>query len=70
MPYMRALRRDSGRRSVAESSLPGGVTGVLGSPFYTNLLGRWLTNDTYPLRQSLGEIIRDLFDTEVFRPVR
>jgi penicillin G amidase len=31
----------------AESSLPGGTSGVPGTPFYVNLLGEWLTNDTF-----------------------
>jgi penicillin amidase len=31
----------------AESSLPGGASGVPGSPFSINLLPDWLTNDTY-----------------------
>jgi penicillin amidase len=31
----------------AESSLPGGTSGVPGSPFYVNLLPAWLTNDTF-----------------------
>jgi penicillin G amidase len=31
----------------AESSLPGGTSGVPGSPFYVNLLPEWLTNDTF-----------------------
>ncbi len=54
----------------AESSLPGGVSGVLGSEFYANLLGPWLTNDTYPVRSRLGEILRDLAAVQFFRPVR
>lgn len=37
----------------AQTSLPGGVSGVLGDPHYADLLGRWLTNDTY--RQLLRE---------------
>lgn len=38
---------------VAETSLPGGTSGTLGSPFYANLLPMWLTNDAFPsvLRQ-------------------
>jgi penicillin G amidase len=40
---------------VAESSLPGGVSGVPGTPFYVNLLPRWLTNDTFPLRQDVDD---------------
>jgi penicillin amidase len=34
----------------AESSLPGGVGGVPGTPFYVNLLPSWLTNDAFELR--------------------
>jgi penicillin G amidase len=40
---------------VAESSLPGGTSGVPGTPFYVNLLPRWLTNDTFPLRQDVDD---------------
>jgi penicillin G amidase len=36
----------------AGSSLPGGTSETLGSPYYRNLLARWLTNETYPLRLS------------------
>ena len=31
----------------SESSLPGGASGVPGSPFQVNLLPGWLTNDTF-----------------------
>jgi penicillin amidase len=31
----------------SSSSLPGGTSGVPGTPFYVNLLGEWLTNDTF-----------------------
>jgi penicillin amidase len=34
----------------AESALPGGTSETLGSPYYLNLLPRWLTNETYPVR--------------------
>jgi penicillin G amidase len=37
--------RHEGIRGV--SSLPGGISGVLGSPFYVNLLPAWLTNHAY-----------------------
>jgi len=53
-----------------ESALPGGASGVLGDPFYANLLGRYLTNDTYPLRQNLGEVMRNLASQQAFRPAR
>ena len=47
-----------------------GASGVLGDPFYANLLGRYLTNDTYPLRQNLGEVMRNLVSQQAFRPAR
>jgi penicillin amidase len=64
-------RPGPGRRFIkAETILPGGSSGVPGNPFYANLLGRWLTNDTYPVRQRLIDIFRALDDVEVFKPER
>jgi penicillin amidase len=54
----------------AETSLPGGMSGDLRSPFYANLLGRWLTNDTYPLRQGTGEAMQALHSQQQFRPAK
>ena len=54
------------RRIEADSSLPGGESGVLGSPFYTNLLSRWLTNDTHPLRQRLDDVLSNAVETIEF----
>ncbi|HXW09523.1 MAG TPA: penicillin acylase family protein, partial [Steroidobacteraceae bacterium] len=53
----------------AETSLPGGMSGVLTSPFYANLLGRWLTNDTYPLRTNRGEVLRSISSQQLFAPM-
>jgi len=53
-----------------EGSLPGGQSGVLGSRFYANLLETWLTNDTYPLRQSLLELAGHIDSIETILPVR
>jgi penicillin amidase len=52
----------------AESALPGGVSGVAGSEFYASLLGRWLTNDTYPFRLKTGEIMQNLHSQQMFKP--
>lgn len=52
----------------ALSALPGGESGVIGDPHNVNLLGRWLTNDTYPLRTRIREILRDFGDVEFFTP--
>ena len=48
--------------------LPGGMSGVLTSPFYANLLGRWLTNDTYALRDKMGEVMQNLSSQQMFKP--
>ena len=52
----------------AETALPGGMSGVLSSPFYANLLGRYLTNDTYPLRTDLGEVMQSIYNQQMFKP--
>ncbi len=40
--------------AVAEQILPGGESGVLGSPFYASQLSRWLTNRYKPLNIEVG----------------
>ena len=54
----------------AETILPGGMSGDPYSPFYANLLGRYLTNDTYPLRTNLGEVMQNINtdSQQMFRP--
>jgi penicillin amidase len=47
--YVSELRAPGDIR--AESSLPGGTSGVPGTPFYVNLLPSWLTNDSFALEQ-------------------
>ncbi len=54
----------------AWTALPGGMSGELGNEFYANLLGRWLTNDTYPLRQNRGEVMQNLDSQQSFKPAR
>jgi penicillin amidase len=51
-----------------ETILPGGPSGVSGSPWSVNLLGRWLTNDTYPIRQKLPIIRQVAVETFTFSP--
>ena len=53
-----------------QASLPGGESGVLGDPLYANLLPRWLTNETHPLRQRLPELLRSIAEITLFRPPR
>lgn len=53
---------------VGQTALPGGMSGVLTSPFYANLLGAWLLNESYPLRQNLGEVMQNLSSQQMFKP--
>ncbi|MDH3276352.1 MAG: penicillin acylase family protein, partial [Gammaproteobacteria bacterium] len=59
----RAPRSISGR-----TILPGGESGVLGSPLYANILGRWLTNDYYDIRQRNRDVKQNSASTQKFVP--
>ncbi len=59
---------EQGRWISGQSSLPGGESGVLGSPFYANLLGEWLTNEAHPHLTRRGHVIREATLREVFLP--
>jgi penicillin amidase len=48
----------------AVSSLPGGSSGVPGNQFYVNLLPRWLTNETFPLRTDVVDVPNDRDDDD------
>ncbi len=48
--------------------LPGGESGVFGSPLYANILGRWLTNDSYDIRQRKNEVKRSAASKQKFVP--
>lgn len=52
----------------AESVWPGGTSGVLGSPFYFNLLPLWLTNDTIPLLYRKSDLVRETDSISKFVP--
>lgn len=60
----------SRRRIEARSSLPGGPSGDIFSPFFDTLLDRWLTNDTYPLRQRRADIFDGAVEVLTVRPRR
>ena len=50
------------------SSLPGGESGVLGSPYYANLLPQWLTNDTFEHMPRMNDIVRNTVERDHFVP--
>ena len=50
------------------SSLPGGVSGVPGSPFYANLLTDWLRNNAYTQLQRQDDIAQNTLSVTKFVP--
>jgi len=52
----------------AESIWPGGTSGVLGSANYFQFLGRWLTNESLPLRLDDDEVARAAAVVEKYLP--
>ena len=52
----------------ARSIWPGGTSGVPGSPFYLNLLGMYLTNDTVPLLFDHGALQNSLYSVSKYLP--
>jgi penicillin amidase len=48
-PVRRMVSEAQDTRINAVTSLPGGVSGLVASPFYVNLLRPWLTNEAFPI---------------------
>ena len=63
-----ARARIFGKGFDGEMSLPGGESGMLGSPLYVNLLEEWLTNRTHPLRHGRAELLGQTLSTETILP--
>jgi penicillin amidase len=53
-----------------ESVWPGGTSGVLGSPFFVNMLPIWLTNDTIPFLMNRNDLVKHLYSVTKFVPDR
>ena len=68
------VRRYVGRPGVGDgsiegwTSMPGGESGVVGNPFYFNLLPRWLTNDVYPMLHEHADVQSDVYVRTIFTP--
>jgi penicillin G amidase len=52
----------------ATSALPGGTSEDLGSPYYANLLPRWLTDDPYPVRLRREDLVHATASTVRYLP--
>jgi penicillin amidase len=61
-PSLRYVASIESEGITAVSSLPGGQSGVPSSQYYLNLLGRWLTNETFPLRTDVVDVSDDRND--------
>ena len=48
--------------------LPGGESGVLGSPFYASQLGRWLTNNYKTVNIKVSDAVANPIQTLNFVP--
>jgi Penicillin amidase len=57
-----------GQRSHAESSLPGGTSGQVGSDRYFTLLPAWLTNESYPQSLRASDLRRTFVDEVSYVP--
>jgi penicillin amidase len=64
--FVGELRADG---PVAEEVIPGGTSGVLGSPFQTDQLLLWLTNDYHPWPWKPADVAAAARTTEVLDPV-
>ncbi|MCG6926692.1 MAG: penicillin acylase family protein [Acidobacteria bacterium] len=69
-PVNRFVARADRRGVRAESVWPGGTSGVLGSPYYANLLPLWLTNDTIPLLYRKSDLVSQTASVIRFVPAR
>ncbi len=70
-PSRRYAGEAKGRRGISgRTVLPGGESGVLGNPLYANILERWLTNESYPIRQRTKDVKRSAASTQKFVPLR
>ncbi len=54
----------------ASDSLPGGISGVLGSPYYLNLLTQWLSNGSYAVLIRQNDLEHNAISETKFVPGR
>jgi penicillin G amidase len=52
----------------SRNSLNGGAREALGDKFEQNLLGKWLTNDTYPVRMDARDLLGAIDSVKLFLP--
>jgi penicillin amidase len=67
-PVRRYVGEALQRRIRAVSSVPGGASGLVESPYYTNLLGPWLTNEAFPQELSYRAFTAGAVEITYVRP--
>jgi penicillin G amidase len=68
VPNRRFVAQATRDRWQSVNSLPGGASEDLGSRFEQNLLGDWLTNDTYPVRMYASDLVGAVASVSRFLP--
>jgi penicillin amidase len=48
--------------------IPGGASGVPGTPFFGSLVELWATNDYHEALSDLGDVLRNAVSVQVFEP--
>ena len=48
--------------------IPGGASGVPGTPFFGSEVERWATNDYHDAPSDLGDVLRSAVSVQVFGP--
>lgn len=69
-PARRFVAEARSDRIRAIQSIPGGVSAYLDSPFFTNMLGPWLTNDYHAVRFTSEEVDENRSSVTEFVPAR
>jgi penicillin amidase len=67
-PVRRYVAEALPTRIRAVSSVPGGASGLVESPWYTNLLGPWLTNEAFPQELRYRSFITGAAEIAYFGP--
>ena len=70
MPNRRFVAQATPTGWRSANSLAGGISEDLGSRFEQNLLGDWLTNDTYPVRMYPQDLVGAVDSVTMFVPAR
>ena len=67
-PSRRFIGEARSGRIRAVQIIPGGESGVPGTPFFGSMLGTWLTNEYHEVLTTSSKVNRNIFSEERFEP--